>query len=238
MICFSFLSKGADPALKTLSVLYSPQNWCDHLEGDWHNPHWGSKYLWSRGWRKGSRSRERTALLTVWSSIKTQWSTEKNERMSGDAKGKQNTEGLRILHLYTKTAHSLHFKIQVSPQSPPFLCCVLLVFIFFLLPCRFQKTNGQRHLLLTCNSCRVSHSVAFLLDRTCLVNEGRCTLKHSSEYWGSSTNGFQATIPWAHESHRTLELQIGLKLSTSCQLNKVFSLENAGEFYFLKMVLF
>lgn len=161
-----------------------------------------------------------------------------NERKSADTTGKQNTEGLTILHLYTKSVHLLHFKIQVPPQSPPpFLCHVLLVFIFFLLPCRFQKIDGQRHLLLTCNSCRVSHSVAFPLDGTCLVDEGRCTLEHSREYWGSSTNAFWATTPWAHASHGTLVLT-GLKLSISCQLNKAFSLENAGEFYFLKMVLF
>lgn len=108
-------------------------------------------------------------------------------------------------------------------------------FNFFLLPCRFQEVNGQRHLLLTCSSCRVSHSVAFPLvafPRTCLVNRGRCTLKHSREYWGSSRNGFQTTIPWAYASHGTLVL-IGLKWSISCQLNKVFSLEGWDIFTFL-----
>lgn len=126
-----FSVKGADPILKPHLVLYLPQNWRDHLEGDWHNPHWGSKYLWSRGWRKESRSREETALLSVSSWIKTNWSTEKNEGKPGDTKGKQNSEGLRFLHLYTKTVHSLHFKIKVSPQSPLFLCHVPLVLIFF-----------------------------------------------------------------------------------------------------------
>lgn len=210
-----FSVKGADPALKPNSVLYLPQNWRDHWEGDWHSLHWGSKYLWSGGWRKVSQSRERAALLSVWSWINTQWSTEKNERKSGDTKGKHNREGLRILHLYTKTLKnkSLHKVLHFYVMS-------FLFSFFFLLPCRFQKINGQRHLRFTCNSCKVSCSVAFPLDKTCLVNKGRCTLKHGREYRGSSTNGFQATIPWAYSSHGTLVLT-GLKLSISCQMDNV-----------------
>lgn len=151
-----------------------------------------------------------------------------------DTKVKQNTEGLKSLQLsFTTQKLCIHYILKyrfLHKVLPSFISMSCpSCFQFFLLPCGFQEINAQRNLFPTCNSCRVSHSVAFSLDRTCLVNKSRCTLKQSREYWGSSTNGFWTTLPWAHASHGNLVLT-GLQWSISCQLNNVFSLENAGTF--------